>query len=332
MSFSVQRYTGVHSENELWDRLVKDAPQGTIFHTRRFLSYHPEGRFKDHSLILLNGSSPAAVFPAAEVSGTNGERILKSHPGSSYGGLVTRENMPLQDCMDLAGALIAYAKEQGFGSVEFRAPERIFHRRPAEQMEYALSRTGFIRAYEEVGTYFDLEDCWDKNDEDIIMAIPQKTRPPIRKGISGGLRFEQLTGNEIRKLYALIEKNLTRHEATPTHSEEEIIRLADLFPEQILAFGVFEKTVLTGGFVLFEITGGKWHVFYSAMDYEYSKLNPLHLGLYSLFCWARAKKVKYLNYGISTEDRGQVINWGLLKFKESFGGNAVIRTYWSKTL
>ena len=110
------------------------------------------------------------------------------------------------------------------------------------------------------------------------------------------------------------------------------MRLANLFPEQILALGIFEGSALIGGFVLFEITRGKWPVFYSAMDYEYSQLNPLHLGLYQLFCWTRANKYKYLNYGISTENRGQIINWGLLKFKESFGGNAVIRTYWAKSL
>ncbi len=108
--------------------------------------------------------------------------------------------------------------------------------------------------------------------------------------------------------------------------------LIQLFPQRILTFGVFEGVALIGGFVLFEINPGKWHIFYSVMDYEYSKQNPLHFGLYQLFCWARTNKYTYLNYGISTEDRGKVINWGLLKFKESFGGNAVIRTYWSKNL
>ena len=34
----------------LWDKFVKSANNGTIFHLRRFLSYHPEGRFVDHSI------------------------------------------------------------------------------------------------------------------------------------------------------------------------------------------------------------------------------------------------------------------------------------------
>jgi len=332
MSITIRRYTGGEID-AIWDQLVDSSPQGTVFHTRRFLSYHPADRFIDHSLLIFDGSNLLAVFPAAEVLDGTGAKILKSHPGSSYGGLVTHDNPPLEKCIELIGSLVAYATEHGFKTIEFRATERIFHSRPAEQMEYALLRSGFSRAYEEIGTYFDLEDQWDKSDEELIMTIPQKTRPPIRKGLSSGLQFRLLAGDDVlRDLHALITRNLIKHEATPTHSEAELLRLAQLFPDRILAFGIFEGPVLIGGFVLFEITPGKWHIFYSAMDYAYSKLSPLHFGLYQLLCWSRANRYKYLNYGISTEDRGQEINWGLLKFKESFGGNAVIRTYWVKSL
>ena len=33
-----------------WDSFVLKANNGTIFHLRKFLSYHPKDRFKDHSL------------------------------------------------------------------------------------------------------------------------------------------------------------------------------------------------------------------------------------------------------------------------------------------
>lgn len=331
MSITIRRYTGEEMDTT-WDQLIDSSPQGTIFHTRRFLSYHPAGRFTDHSLLLFDGGNLLAIFPAAEVLDETGSKILKSHPGASYGGMVTHENLATAECIELLEALSAYASEQGFKSIEFRAPERIFHSHPAEQMEYALLHSGFSRAYEEIGTYFDLEEYWDKSDEELIMTIPQKTRPPIRKGLSGGLQFRPLAGDEVRDLHALITRNLIKHEATPTHSEAELMRLVQLFPDRIPSFGIFEGAVLIGGFVLFEITRKKWHIFYSAMDYEYSKLNPLHFGLYQLLCWSRTNRYKYLNYGISTEDQGKIINWGLLKFKESFGGNGVIRTYWMKLL
>ncbi len=331
MSITIKRYTEGESE-KIWENLVLSSPQGTIFHTRRFLSYHPEGRFTDHSLLFFDGGKLLAVFPAAEVPEETGSRILKSHPGASYGGIVTYNNLQTGDCIELTEALVSYASRQGFKSIEFRATERIFHRCPAEQMEYALLRSGFLRAYEEVGTYFDLEDHWSRSDDEIIMAISEKPRRSIRRGLEHGLQFRLLSEKETRDIHALITKNLTKHGASPTHSEEELMRLASLFPTRVRSFGNFDGTALISGFVLFEINPGKWHIFYAAMDYEYSKLYPLHLGLYQLLCWARNNRYKYLNYGISTEDRGRVINSGLLKFKESFGGNAVIRTYWTKQL
>ena len=35
---------------EPWDRFVKNANNGTIIHLRKFLSYHPNDRFIDHSI------------------------------------------------------------------------------------------------------------------------------------------------------------------------------------------------------------------------------------------------------------------------------------------
>ena len=35
-----------------WDSFVLEANNGTLFHLRKFLSYHPEDRFKDHSVFV----------------------------------------------------------------------------------------------------------------------------------------------------------------------------------------------------------------------------------------------------------------------------------------
>ncbi|MDP7071962.1 MAG: GNAT family N-acetyltransferase, partial [Candidatus Marinimicrobia bacterium] len=52
---------------ELWDTFVQESNNGTLFHTRKFLSYHPSDRFKDRSLIFLKKGNPIALLPAADV-------------------------------------------------------------------------------------------------------------------------------------------------------------------------------------------------------------------------------------------------------------------------
>src|SRR5690349_11144509 len=82
----VRRFEDVDAD--AWDRFVDESANGTFMHTRRFLSYHPPQRFHDHSLLFLDESQKLrAVFTAAEVL-DKGRRILKSHPGATYGGLV----------------------------------------------------------------------------------------------------------------------------------------------------------------------------------------------------------------------------------------------------
>ena len=50
-----------------WDNFVKKANNGTMFHLRKFLSYHPEHRFVDHSLEFYKRHKLFSVFPSAEL-------------------------------------------------------------------------------------------------------------------------------------------------------------------------------------------------------------------------------------------------------------------------
>ena len=101
-----------HSKNNkvLWDNFVKNANNGTLFHLRRFLSYHPEGSFVDHSIEVYKKNTLFSVFPAAE-SNINGKNLLVSHPGLTVGSFVVPESVSISDSLELTKILIDYAKE-----------------------------------------------------------------------------------------------------------------------------------------------------------------------------------------------------------------------------
>ena len=48
--FEIYRYT--ESNQSLWDDFVPSANNGTLFHLRSFLNYHPKSRFVDNSLLI----------------------------------------------------------------------------------------------------------------------------------------------------------------------------------------------------------------------------------------------------------------------------------------
>ena len=67
-----------------WDRFVmNDSVNGTFLQTRKFLNYHPEGRFTDASFFVEKSGIVVAV-----VLGCNVDDKFVSHQGSTFGGPV----------------------------------------------------------------------------------------------------------------------------------------------------------------------------------------------------------------------------------------------------
>ena len=63
MSITIRRF--IHSDEKVWDAFVASSNNGTLFHTRKFLSYHPKDRFLDHSLVFEKKGNPGtSVFVA----------------------------------------------------------------------------------------------------------------------------------------------------------------------------------------------------------------------------------------------------------------------------
>jgi len=83
--FEINKF--LEEQSDLWETMVENANNGTIFHTRKFIGYHPQGRFTDHSLIFNKKDKPFVLLPAAERIIDN-KKYLISHPGTSYGSFV----------------------------------------------------------------------------------------------------------------------------------------------------------------------------------------------------------------------------------------------------
>ena len=61
---TIDRYNNNFSDE--WEKIVQHSNNGTLFHTRKFLSYHSKDRFIDHSLIFYKNNKPLSIFPAVE--------------------------------------------------------------------------------------------------------------------------------------------------------------------------------------------------------------------------------------------------------------------------
>lgn len=322
--------------NDEYEEFVKTSINGTIFHERRFLSYHPSDRFQDNSLLIYNKNKLIAVFPAALIN-KNNIRILKSHPGTSYGGLVIKENLSYETINSILDIIENYCFENNINFIEFRHSPKIFLNNPIDQLEFALVRRNYIREAEELSTFYNLQLIKYLKEEDYINYYYNhtntKARQNIKKAISLGVEFSFIeNNNEVDDYYRILENNLKKYNTKPVHSKDEIIKLLELYPDRVkIAVSKVNNTIL-GGFLIFNINKNGWHIFYSCLDYDKAEFKGIHFCLFSLKKYLADLSYKYLNYGISTEDSGKYVNKSLLSFKESFNGMGIIRTYWQKEI
>lgn len=319
-----------------YEKFIENSINGTIFHERKFISYHPSDRFNDCSLMIYKGEKLIGIFPAAILE-KNNIKILKSHPGTSYGGLVLKDNLPYSHIDEIFDSIELFCRENNIKFIEFRHSPRIFLNNPLDQVEFVLLHRNYIREAEELSTCYNLENIKYLNEKEYLDYYNNnsktKVKQNIKKAISYNLTFKFISDeNEINEFYFILENNLKKYSTKPVHSLDEIKKLFELYPNRIKIPVVEYENKIIGGFLIFNINKNGWHIFYSALDYENLKYKPIHYCLFKLKKHLSELSFKYLNYGISTENSGKYINHSLLSFKESFNGLGVIRTYWQKEL
>ncbi len=307
----------IKEQSDIWEKIVNKANNGTIFHTRRFLSYHPPGRFTDHSLIIYKKDKPYILFAAAERE-IEGKRFLVSHPGTSYGSFVVPTELPFADSYKIIEVLINYAKSQKFDGIRLTLPPTIYNRRLSNYIDFALLQHGFTYLKREISSILFLEEKIEQNLEKFKASHQRAVRKAIKEGV------EVHESDQFDEFYKILKNNLKiRHNVTPTHTLDELLKLKELFPDKIKLFGAFLKNKMVAGVVNFACTDDVVLAFYISHDENYQETRALNLLFYSIFDWAIKNKFKVFDFGIFTVNEDP--NFGLARFKENFGASGMFR-------
>jgi len=305
------------NDSDHWNAIVSDANNGTIFHFREFLGYHPPNRFKDSSLLFLKKNSPFVVFPAAEKI-INNEKWLISHPGASMGSLVVPENLSIADSFLLTESLIQYSKENHFNGIRITLPPIVYQKRPSNYLDFTLLKNGFTYTKREITSVLFLEDAMDKN----LNKFKETHRRAVKKAIKMGVEVRQ--SNDFDSFYKILEKNLKiRHDVMPTHTLAELKHLHDIYPEDIHLLAAYVDNTMIAGVVNFIVNQRVVLAFYISHDEQYQDYRAVNLLFYKTFEWAIKKQFHCFDFGIFTVNEEP--NMGLGRFKENFGSSGIFR-------
>ena len=300
-----------------WEEIVHNSNNGTLFHTRKFLSYHSKDKFIDHSLIFYKNNKPLSVFPAVEITAVN-KKSLVSHPGASMGSFVTPEDLSFSDALELVDELNLYLKKQKFSRARITLPPIIYNQRKTNYIDYSLLRHGYKYVKREVSSILFLEDSIEKN----VNKFKPSHRQALRKAQRSGLVVNN--SDDFHSFYNILKKNLSnRHNVNPTHTVDELLKLKKLFPKNILLHAVYLNNKMIGGVINFVANKNVILAFYISHDESYQKYRPINLLFYEILKDAIKNNFKVFDFGIFTVNEEP--NMGLAKFKENFGSSGVFR-------
>lgn len=316
MTLEVLPYSQEHEE--LWDSFCANAINSTLLHTRRFLSYHGD-RFQDQSLLIMETGKLIGAFPAA--TSLSNEKIVSSHPGVTYGGLLHKGRLTGMRMLEALTAVVKYYANVGFSELEYKVIPHIYTVTPAQDDLYALFRLGAQRTRCDLSCTIDLANR---------LPMSERRRRSLKKA-----KKEIIISNDptlMPELWEVVTQNLARkHGAIPVHSLDELSLLIERFPDQILIRCALIDGKVEAGIVLFN-SANVWHAQYiaaSELAYQVSALDAI---FDAAIIEALEIGIRYFDFGTSNEDSGRVLNDGLYRFKSEFGGAGVTHDFFSLDL
>lgn len=308
----IKRYTPKDAAE--WNNFVWKSRQGTFLFDRNYMDYHQD-RFHDHSLMFYYKGRLYAILPANETADED-KKILYSHQGLTYGGLLTCSKVTAEVCIDIFQALKDYLLQNDFQLCIYKAMPWIYQSIPSEEDLYALSYIGKAKLIaREISTTIFLN---------APLRFSEQRRRGIKKAVSHGLSvgFTKFP-KDITDFWDLLDKNLwQRHNTHPVHSKEELQLLMHRFPDHILCFVVKKDETIIGGSIVYT-TPQVIHTQYIAANELGKELGALD-ALFDFILHKCPWNVQYFDFGKSTEDAGKYLNKNLIHQKEGFGGRGVI--------
>lgn len=222
-------------------------------------------------------------------------------------------------------ALQAIAKEYraaGLRCLRYKAVPYIYNRVPSDDDLYALFRLGARRYRCDLSATIDLGSSW---------SLSKLRRRGLSKARQYGVQVAS-GSSYFEPFWSILKDNLsTKHGKRPTHTLEEIQHLQSLFPEQIECVVGMIKNEVVAGVVLFctPLVVHAQYIGSSTLGREASATTAV---LERAIEKAKERGARYFDFGISTEDKGRVLNEGLQQFKTSFGAGGVAYEFYDLDL
>jgi len=321
-----------NNDRDLWNNFVVDAKDGTIFQSQIFLEYHLQRNFSDHSLMFYKNKTLIAVFTGSLITNSNGEKILFSHPGASFGGIV-QKTYSLSDTLEIISLIEQYAIKNNFNQISIVPTPSIYCKNHHDTLIYGLK----LKHYTEIERYYSSIIPIELDTDNQMKSINRNKGRAINyyDTIIKENNLKIYWDKNFDSFYPILLDNKKMYNSTPTHSLEELKKINELMPNNIHLLVVEKDNVIIGGNLILVANEQVAIIFYNMINYKFSDLQIGIIQVCESIKWAQKNQFKYLDFGVSHEigdEKFLIPKMSLIKFKEEFGAFGSIRTVLNKKI
>ncbi|MFQ6103920.1 MAG: GNAT family N-acetyltransferase [Candidatus Glassbacteria bacterium] len=311
MSIRVKLYDNEYEKR--WKDLLARAHNATIFHDLKFLSYHPDSKFKTSHLLFFRNDRLISAMPAAILE-RSGKDVLASPYGASWGGLLLPGNLGVEDVHEIVEAMIRFAVKSSIGGIEITLPPIVYLQRQDQVQEYCLLASGFRMSKGEVTEIIYLPGFSES-------ALKSSYRRAVGKANRCGVRVKP--SQQFGPFHEILCADRAEKKVLPTHSLADLERIHLLLPDRIRLFTAVIDGEIVGGTLLFVAARKTVLNMYLCQLAEGRSARVANILMYESACWARDAGFTYYDLGTSSIE--MVPNWGLTRFKEGFLARGYVR-------
>lgn len=279
------------------------------------MDYHQD-RFDDFSLMVYKNENLFAILPGHQIEG-----ILYSHKGLTYGGLVLLKTAKLLDVAEALEAILKFLHQNNISYLSIKVIPSFYSVLPSDELEYLCFKIDAEKINSEALMLIDFRNN---------IGFQKKRREGVNKANRNNLTIK-VEHNFDKFWNKILVPNLwEKHNATPVHNLDEIKLLASRFPNNIKQVNVYKDDEIIAGCTVF-ITNTAIHPQYVSGDVTKNKTGSLDF-LYDFLINDFVSDKWYFDFNTSSEKNGEILNQGLIFWKESCGARVfTMNSYLIKT-
>ena len=300
------------SSNDLhnWDMFVDNSINGTIYHKRKFLSYHGNLFKKNERWLVVKKGSEVIAQISYCLFKINQLIIGRSPYGGSYGGFIFKNQPNYKTISEIIKLFNVHLIRNHINSFTITHPIACCSVNHLDLIPYVLMENGYQSISREISSIIKFSN---NNLDEIVSS---RARNMEKKAINSGVVIQNLAS--IDDFWIPMSETYKRHGSKPTHTKNQLISLMKKFPKQITLDVAYLKNKPIAGVCYFAINKNLKCTFYFCQKTKDQKYQGLSYLIMSGLRKAKTEGYKYLDFGTTSLEN-------FFSFKESFSRDTNFR-------